>query len=136
MHPENVKRGFVFVSTQPFKNAVVEWPSYADRGVVAKSRKKFVVISVKKRDVPLDPDSTETLVLVASHRKIRTIEYGQINVGLLRNASQQGCLILNGMTYQISKFYFFGHVFPSSVIEEDASVCLHGINTANYKKLV
>jgi hypothetical protein len=74
-----------------------------------------MVISIEKGDIPLDSYTSEALVLVAANGKVGAKKYGQFNVGLLRNSSQQGGLVLNRMAYKISKFYFSGHIVALAV---------------------
>src|SRR5882757_10500583 len=102
MHPQHIKPGRAIASAQPAKDPTVQWTQHARTGTVPEQRKKFMMIPVQQRNIPLDPYA-ESFVLVVANRKIRSKEYSQVDIRLLSDPAQHRCLVLNRVTHQVSQ---------------------------------
>lgn len=97
MHPHGVKSA----AAKARKYPVVEGGRKTQAIALPDSGKEFMNVAVEKGNVPMDLNTAKPLILIPTHRQITEIEDGEFDVRLLRDSSQQGRLILDGVADKI-----------------------------------
>lgn len=66
-----------------------------------------MIVALEQRHIPLDVDSAEALVNIAADRHITGEKHSEADIRFLRDAAQQGSLILDRVADEISESH--GH---------------------------